>query len=495
MSLCFFLKKKNSNFFSSSSVKKRAHGRLDLGGLELKSVPIDVYNLIVLISLSLDSNDLNDISEDMRRLILLQEMSAKCNKIEVFPPVLLEMPGLTVLDISYNFLTILPATGWRSLKCLRELNLSNNTLISLPDDLAALGSLETLYLEGNLLKKLPDLGLLKNLRTLVAYDNKLQSAPRNLPPQIETVDLSRNDLTTLSGSNVCSIASLETLDLSSNRLVELPRFRSPQLQELAVADNRLESLSPLEDLPLLRVLDASRNQLRTLPFSIGALGHLAEVHLRNNLLEVLPPSIGMCQSLRLLDVSDNKLEALPEELALIAGLTHVKARHNQMLWVPAKLSTLPALVELDLFNNKRIGNVPVEMVTDPETPARAILRHLGAILGQEKMMQYQQLGAGYQTLTPQSTYKTPRGVITTGMQHHDHHHQQQQQQTVDDVEQMQYEEQEHEEEAQVVAPTSLFSDPLTWKEHPWGWWMVAASAVVLATAAAMATGVVRRRRN
>src|SRR5207244_675064 len=115
--------------------------------------------------------------------------------------------------------------------------------------------------------------------------------------------------------------ALRTLDLSSNSLQELPRFRSPRLEELAVADNRLESLSPLEDLPALRVLDASRNALRALPFSIGALSQLTEVHLRNNHLEALPPSLGMCQQLRTLDVSDNKLETVPEELGLLPALT------------------------------------------------------------------------------------------------------------------------------------------------------------------------------
>ena len=187
---------------------------------------------------------------------------------------------------------------------MRELNLSNNSLVSLPDEIAQLPVLEALFVEGNVLKRLPDLGGLRRLSTLIAYDNKLQTAPRNLPASLETVDLSRNDLTTLSGSNVCTIASLRTLDLSSNTLQELPRFRAPLLEELAVADNRLETLSSLEDLPELRVLDASRNCLRVLPFSIGALSKLTEVHLRNNYLESLPPSLGMCQHLRSLDVAD-----------------------------------------------------------------------------------------------------------------------------------------------------------------------------------------------
>ncbi len=117
-----------------SPIVRRAHGRLDLAGLQLKSVPPDVFDLIVLISLSLDSNDLHTVPDDVKRLILLQarmhthisvrnthalsctdcapcllqELSAKCNKLEVFPMVVTDMPGLTVLDLSFNTLTALP---------------------------------------------------------------------------------------------------------------------------------------------------------------------------------------------------------------------------------------------------------------------------------------------------------------------------------------------------------------------------------------------------
>jgi Leucine-rich repeat (LRR) protein len=302
---------------------------------------------------------------------------------------------------------------------LRELNLSNNSLVSLPDEICQLTNLEVLSVESNLLKKLPELGAMRSLTTLVAYDNKIQVAPRNLPASLETIDLSRNDLTSLSGSNVCSIAALKTLDLSSNRLVELPRFRSPRLEELAVADNRLESLSPLEDLPELRVLDASRNALRALPFSIGALSQLCEVHLRNNHLESLPPSLGMCQHLRMLDVSDNKLESVPEELGLIPALTHLKLRHNSLNWVPATLSHLPHLQELDLVNNRRIANLPAEM-TREDTPARAVLRYLSTLIPEQPQQQEQEQQLRQQqqyvhqemvaVATPDSSYRTPRSA-------------------------------------------------------------------------------------
>ncbi len=387
-----------------------------------------MYDLIVIISLTLDSNDLKELDQNLSRLILLQELSCKCNKLEKLPDIVFELSTLTVLDVSFNALTFVPSGPFRQMKSLRELNLANNSLVSLPDEIAQLASLEVLSVESNLLKKLPELGALRSLTTLVAYDNKLQAAPRNLPSSLETIDLSRNDLTSLSGSNVCSIASLKTLDLSSNRLVELPRFRAPRLEELAVADNRLESLSPLEDLPELRVLDASRNALRALPFSIGALSQLSEVHLRNNYLESLPPSLGMCQHLRMLDVSDNKLESVPEELGLIPSLTHLKLRHNSLHWVPAKLSHLPHLQELDLVNNRRIANLPAEM-TREDTPARAVLRYLSTLVPEQQYPQVQQqqqpqhfplLQQQFQQVvakeereaipvaTPGSSYRTPR---------------------------------------------------------------------------------------
>lgn len=369
----------------------------------------------MVVSLTLDSNILTTLPEDMKRLILLQELSAKCNRFEVFPSVLFDISVLAVLDLSFNSISYLPGgNGWRNFKSLRDLHLSNNSIIALPDEMGLLSSLESLHVEGNVLKKLPDLGGLRQLRTLIAYDNKIQVAPRNLPQSLEVIDLSRNDLTSLSGSNVCIISSLVTLDLSSNRLTELPRFRSPNLEELAVADNRLESLSPLEDLPQLRVLDASRNALRLLPYSIGALSQLTEVHLRNNSLETLPPSLGMCQNLRMLDVSDNKLETIPEEIGLIPSLTNLKFRHNSLTWVPAALSQLPHLQELDLFNNRRIGNLPEEMTRNEETPARAVLRYLSTLVGekpqhdQQLQQQEEHMEEVVMLATPNSSYRTPR---------------------------------------------------------------------------------------
>jgi hypothetical protein len=103
-------------FFSFFFFKNRAHGRLDLTGLSLKTVPPEVYDLIVIISLTLDSNDLKDLDPQLSRLILLQELSCKCNKLEKLPEILFDLSALTVLDLSFNLLMSAPSGPFRQLK-------------------------------------------------------------------------------------------------------------------------------------------------------------------------------------------------------------------------------------------------------------------------------------------------------------------------------------------------------------------------------------------
>lgn len=57
---------------------------------------------------------------------------------------------LTVLDLSYNLIEILPSTAFDSLMNLETLNLRENRLHSLPDDIfKGLSKLKTLVLENN----------------------------------------------------------------------------------------------------------------------------------------------------------------------------------------------------------------------------------------------------------------------------------------------------------------------------------------------------------
>jgi internalin A len=110
----------------------------------------------------------------------------------------------------------------------------------------------------------------------------------------------------------------------------------------------------LVQLPQLRQLDVSYNQLTTLPESLGQLTQLERLDLSHNLLAVLPVSIRQLRQLWRVRLNNNKLTSLPESL-----------RH------------LKALKELYLHNNPGLGLSPevlganfFDVLVREKTPAR-----------------------------------------------------------------------------------------------------------------------------
>ncbi|MBF3355343.1 leucine-rich repeat domain-containing protein, partial [Leptospira borgpetersenii serovar Hardjo-bovis] len=68
--------------------------------------------------------------------------------------------------------------------------------------------------------------------------------------------------------------------------------------------------NPLE----VRVLDLSRQKLKTLPIEIGQLKNLQRLYLHYNQLTVLPQEIEQLKNLQLLYLRSNRLTTLPKEI-------------------------------------------------------------------------------------------------------------------------------------------------------------------------------------
>ncbi len=99
---------------------------------------------------------------------------------------------------------------------------------------------------------------------------------------------------------------------------------------------------PMEvlQMPQLRLLDLSQNQIATLPAELGLLTQLEVLILRANAIRQIPPEIGQLQRLQRLDVEKNQLNALPAELRYCEGLRELRLSYNSFeTWPTEALTT------------------------------------------------------------------------------------------------------------------------------------------------------------
>jgi internalin A len=247
---------------------------LDLGGLELVSLPPELDQLTTLITLNLNDNQLTALPTTFAKLAELQILTLRGNQFTGLPAQLSRLTNLRVLDAGDN-----------SIKGM---------LTSFPQ----LTELETLSLHGNQLTELPpQLTRLARLRTLDLGDNELSSVP----------------------DDIAQLTRLERLDLSNNRLTDLPPafYELVTLRTLALGDNQLKRISAgIARLINLESLDLTGNQIGTLPTSIGRLTKLSSLWVSRNRLEELPRQLAELPATLDLRVTHNPLREPLLELDL-----------------------------------------------------------------------------------------------------------------------------------------------------------------------------------
>lgn len=266
---------------SASTVLSRAlskagqSGTLDLSGLNLTSVPLDVFRFTGLRSLFLNDNQLTSIPAEIERLENLQALHLDDNQLTELPP------------------------GLSKLSRLRELRLDRNCLATLPYNISRLRALESLAANSNTITRLPaGLARLDRLQSLMLNDNQLEHVPQEITqlPGLRRLWLSYNRITSLPAS-IGSLSGLMKLVLSHNKLSRLP----PEIGSLAN----------------LRSLALDGNRVSELPPEIAKLTELSSLSVKDNLLTALPPGLGDLARLRELSLDGNRLTALPRELAVL----------------------------------------------------------------------------------------------------------------------------------------------------------------------------------
>ena len=116
----------------------------------------------------------------------------------------------------------------------------------------------------------------------------------------------------------------------------------------------LDEYSNKELLDVIRGLPwitSFRNRLEVLPESIGQLGALECLCIRNNPLTTLPESFGNLHALRRLNLSNNRLTSLPESIGALYALEQLWIFKNQLTALPVSFGELYSLINLSIHHN------------------------------------------------------------------------------------------------------------------------------------------------
>nr|XP_012235797.1 PREDICTED: protein toll-like isoform X1 [Linepithema humile]XP_012235798.1 PREDICTED: protein toll-like isoform X1 [Linepithema humile] len=206
-----------------------------------------------------------DLSYNQRHLTLLDEFS-----------------NLTKLDtviLTNNGLVTLPENLFRGSIRLTTIILSNNYLQTLPVNLFwDLEELTTLNLDSNHLEVLPDdiFSNIKGLKYLILSNNRITSVPERLFKtlrRLEELNMERNHLKIISNYNFRYVRNLKTIKLSHNFLtlesnglyVSSPFYNCDSLTELYLANNSISKIfDDWINSKKLRRLDLSYNNISSI---------------------------------------------------------------------------------------------------------------------------------------------------------------------------------------------------------------------------------------
>ncbi len=305
---------------------------------------------------------LNHIETTSSSLIKAQnEYSAKDSGIVGFLPNKIELfDSLRTLNLSHCALISLP-TGVENLP-ITDLNISNNSLRTVPNFLNKIKDLSALDISDNALLYFPHFNN-KNLLFLKANNIGLRTLPNleNLK-QMKHLSLSNNHFNEFPTA-LFQLPNLESLDLRATCIKSIPKDISclAKLTHLFLCDNPLENF-PLEILRLstLKGLTLSNTRLHKLPSQISKLNLLESLDIGKNHLENLPESLSKLILLTELFVNDNKIKHFSDKLENLTLLRHFTAKKNRLSVFPSCILKLADLVYLEL-NANPIKVIPKEI--------------------------------------------------------------------------------------------------------------------------------------
>uniref|UniRef100_T1IKC9 LRRCT domain-containing protein n=1 Tax=Strigamia maritima TaxID=126957 RepID=T1IKC9_STRMM len=294
----------------------------------------------------------------------------------------LGLEDLRGLHLTDNMLNAVPAISLRPLINLEVLSLTGNRIVSITtEDVAPLVNLRYLSLSENVIEDIETGSFPVSLLQLGLDANRLETLNGALSDlvKLELLLLANNSFRTLNAHEFESLSALDTLNLADNVLEDvagafegLPKLKFlfltrnhirsvegvfnyvPSLNELNLRGNKLRRLKNLGNLPALKTLDLSDNQMEFI--FVDAFENTPNVitlNLSSNLLEEFPDTaLVPLNSLVTLDLSRNKLPSIDVTQLWLPTLKHLYLSGNMITTLPDNLfESFESLQELDVTHN------------------------------------------------------------------------------------------------------------------------------------------------
>ena len=237
------------------------------------------------------------------------------------------------------------------------MRLSRSYLKVFPQELCKnLKKLEVLDISNNSLKTLPEVWRCRKLKDL----NLTQGPTENLSlvlqqlPYLTKLNVSECHLFVFPPA-LLQLEKLTDLNISNNHMTELPNnWNNSCLKHLNIADNELgqdSSFSVIAKLSSLETLNVSGNSLNDVPGSIRCLKFLRDLNISNNPVKEFPASMEKIHTLETFIGSSCELNNFPSFLLQLHKIKNIELEKNKIKTIPEGCSLL-SLKKLKLSNNK-----------------------------------------------------------------------------------------------------------------------------------------------
>eukprot|EP01031_Cornospumella_fuschlensis_P043354 gene43354-52995_t len=214
----------------------------------------------------------------------------------------------------------------------------------------------------------------------------LEKAGIHFPEDLQAITLCDKNLATVVDDDLTYFTELLYVDVSENRLPLYPFGALPKLRELRLTCNHIVDLGELYGfsqllyldlsynslhpdtvneimaLPVLKELDLSGNNLKTLPPDLSGFGALEKIILEYNKIDDngVFMSLSTIPQIRYVDLSHNFLSKIPKECTDYNGFKFLEVLDisfnffNKELHINAILH-MPRLIRLILYSNPVLG--------------------------------------------------------------------------------------------------------------------------------------------